>query len=140
MATTKKVKGKAKRKKTPVSKATRSSTVRKAKTIRKKVAKKPPVRRASPKKAGPTEKIVAELAPRLFHYLVGFAAIVIHPLRGLFGQIKPSLRPNQQTNLIGQVCDTFSRLERSNCKPSVLAFGSHGVDSHSYEDLECSET
>jgi hypothetical protein len=77
---------------------------------------------------------------RLFHYPVGFAAIVIHPLSGLFSQIKPSLRHNQPTDLIGQVRDTFSRIEGSDCKPSVLAFGSHGVDSHSYEDLGCSET
>src|SRR5215471_21079015 len=58
-----KAKGKAKRKKTPVSKATRSSTVRKAKTIRNKVAKNPPVRRAPPKKAGPAEKIAAKPTP-----------------------------------------------------------------------------
>ena len=63
MAKRKKAKGKAKRKKTPVSKATRSSTVRKAKTTRKKVAKKPPVRRPPPKKAGPTGKIAAKPAP-----------------------------------------------------------------------------
>ena len=77
---------------------------------------------------------------RLFHYPVSFAAIVIHPLRGLFSQIKPSLRPDQQTKLTGQVRDTFRRFERGYCKPSVLAFGSHGVDSHCYEDLGCSET
>src|SRR5262249_3155800 len=63
MVKRKKAKGKAKRKKTPVSKATRSSTVRKAKTIRNKVAKKPPVRRAPPKKAGPAEKIAAKPTP-----------------------------------------------------------------------------
>jgi hypothetical protein len=63
MATQKKAKGKVKRKKTPVSKATRSSTVRKAKTIRKKIAKKAPVRAAPPNKAGPTGKIAAEPAP-----------------------------------------------------------------------------
>jgi hypothetical protein len=38
---------------------------------------------------------------RLFHYSASFAAIIIHPLRGLLSQIKPSLRPDQQTKLVG---------------------------------------
>jgi len=63
MATRKKGKGKAKRIKKRVSKATRSSTVRKIKAIRKKVAKKAPARAAPPKKAGPIRKIAAKPAP-----------------------------------------------------------------------------
>jgi hypothetical protein len=52
---------------------------------------------------------------RLFHDPAGLAVIVIHPLRGLFGQIEPSLSPNQQTNLIGQVCNTFTGFRKSWC-------------------------
>ena len=64
MATRKK--GKAKRKKTPVTKAAtrrQSRTVRKTKTIRKKSAKKAPLRRASPKKARPTAKAAVKPVP-----------------------------------------------------------------------------
>ena len=59
MATRKKAKGKAARKKTPVTKAAarqKATTVRKTKTNRKKVAKKAPFRRALPKKARQTTK------------------------------------------------------------------------------------
>ena len=61
MAKTKKAKGKAKarRKKMPVSKGTRRTTVKRVRTIRKKVAKKAPLRPALRKKAGP-----AKPAPR----------------------------------------------------------------------------
>jgi hypothetical protein len=67
MATRKKAKGKAKakRKKSPVTKAAKrrkAATVRKIKTVRKKVASTAPVRRASPKQARPTAKPAA--APR----------------------------------------------------------------------------
>jgi hypothetical protein len=62
MATRKKAKGKAKRKKTRVSKAKRS-TVRKIKAVRKKKAKKTPARAAPPKKAGPIGKIATKPAP-----------------------------------------------------------------------------
>jgi len=61
MATRKKGKGKAKTK--PVSRATRRTTVSKAKKIRKKVAKKAPLRRASPKKARPTAKTAGKPTP-----------------------------------------------------------------------------
>jgi hypothetical protein len=64
MATRKK--GKARRKKTPVTKAAtrrKVTTVRKAKTIRKKSAKKAPLRRTSPKKTRPTVKAVAKPTP-----------------------------------------------------------------------------
>jgi len=62
MATRKKAKGKtkAKRKKTPITKA---ATRRKARTVRKKPAKKAPVRRASPKKARPTAKAAVKPTP-----------------------------------------------------------------------------
>jgi hypothetical protein len=62
MATRKKAKGKtkAKRKKTPITKA---ATRRKARTVRKKPAKKAPVRRASPKKARPTAKAAVKPRP-----------------------------------------------------------------------------
>ena len=66
MATRKKAKSKAKRKKTRVTKAaTRRKTrrVRKTSTVRKKPAKKAPVRRASPKKAGPTAKAAVKPTP-----------------------------------------------------------------------------
>jgi hypothetical protein len=56
MATRKKAKAKAKRKKTPVTKA-KTMTVRKTKTVRKKAAKKAPLRRALPKKARPTAAV-----------------------------------------------------------------------------------
>ena len=61
MATRKKGKGKAKTK--PVSRATRRTAVSKAKKIRKKVAKKAPLRRASPKKARPTAKTAGKPTP-----------------------------------------------------------------------------
>jgi hypothetical protein len=60
MATRKKTKGKAKRQKTPVTKAAtrrKTTTVRKTKTFRKKAAKKAPLRRALPKKARPTAAV-----------------------------------------------------------------------------------
>jgi hypothetical protein len=62
MATRKKAKGKtkAKRKKTPVAKAT---TRKKATTVRKKPVKKAPVRRASPKKAAPSANAAVKPAP-----------------------------------------------------------------------------
>ena len=62
MAIRKKAKGKtkAKRKKTPVSKA---ATRRKTRTVKKKPAKKAPVRRASPKKARPTAKAAVKPTP-----------------------------------------------------------------------------
>jgi translation elongation factor EF-Tu-like GTPase len=66
MATRKKTKGKAKAKRTPVTKAAtrrKARTVRKTKTIRKKAAKKAPIRRASPKKATPTAKAAAKPTP-----------------------------------------------------------------------------
>ena len=66
MATRKKAKGKAKRKKTPVTKAAtrkKTTTVRKTKTIRKKAAKKAPLRRALPKKARPTAKAAVKPTP-----------------------------------------------------------------------------
>jgi len=61
MAKRKKAKGKAKarRKKMPVSKGTRRTTVKRVRTIRKKAAKKAPLRPALRKKAGP-----AKPAPR----------------------------------------------------------------------------
>jgi hypothetical protein len=57
MATRKKAKGKAKarRKKMPVSKGTRTKTIKKVRTIRKKVAKKAPLRPASRKQARPAK-------------------------------------------------------------------------------------
>jgi hypothetical protein len=61
MATRKKAKGKAKakrkakRKKMPVSKGTRTKTVKRVRTIRKKVAKKAPLRPASRKQARPAK-------------------------------------------------------------------------------------
>ena len=64
MATKKK--GKAKRKKTPVTKAARrkkSTTVRKPKTIRKKAATKAPLRRVSPKKARQAAKAAVKPTP-----------------------------------------------------------------------------
>jgi hypothetical protein len=62
MATRKKAKGKtkAKRKKTPITKAT---TRRKTTTVRKKPAKKALVRRASPKKARPTANVAVKPTP-----------------------------------------------------------------------------
>ena len=65
MATRKKVKGKvqAKRKKRPAGKATRRTTVRKATTAGKTVAKKAPLRPASPKKAEPTAKTAGKPTP-----------------------------------------------------------------------------
>ena len=62
MATRKKAKGKtkAKRKKTPVTKAT---TRKKATTVRKKPVKKAPVRRASPKKAAPSANAAVKSTP-----------------------------------------------------------------------------
>jgi hypothetical protein len=62
MATRKKAKGKtkAKRKKTPITKAT---TRRKTTTVRKKPAKKALVRRASPKNARPTANAAVKLTP-----------------------------------------------------------------------------
>jgi hypothetical protein len=64
MATRKKPKAKVRpRKKMRVSKATRSSTVRKIKASRKKVSKKTPARAAPQKKAGPIRKIAAKPAP-----------------------------------------------------------------------------
>jgi hypothetical protein len=62
MAKRKKAKGKtkAKRKRTPVTKA---ATRRKTTTVRKKPVKKAPVRRASPKKARPTEKATVKPTP-----------------------------------------------------------------------------
>jgi hypothetical protein len=60
MATDKKAKGRTKRKKASVSKpATRSKT----KVVRKRLAEKAPVRRASPKKAGPTVSGAAKPKP-----------------------------------------------------------------------------
>lgn len=59
-------KGKARRKKTPVTKAAtrgKATTVRKTKTIRKKSAKKAPLRRASPKNARPTVKAAVKPTP-----------------------------------------------------------------------------
>jgi hypothetical protein len=57
MATRKKAKGKAKarRKKMPVSKGTRTKTIKKVRTTRKKVAKKTPLRPASRKQARPAK-------------------------------------------------------------------------------------
>jgi hypothetical protein len=66
MATRKKTKGKAKRQKTPVTKAAtrrKTTTVRKTKAIRKKAAKKAPLGRASPKKARPTAKAAVKPTP-----------------------------------------------------------------------------
>jgi|GraSoiStandDraft_30_1057271.scaffolds.fasta_scaffold585656_2 putative protease len=59
---TKKAKG-TKRKTKPVSRATRRRAVSKAKKIRKKIAKKAPLRRASPKKARPTAKTAGKPTP-----------------------------------------------------------------------------
>jgi hypothetical protein len=59
-------KGKARRKKTPVTKAAarrKATTVRKTKTIRKKSGKKAPLRRASTKKARPTVKAAVKPTP-----------------------------------------------------------------------------
>jgi hypothetical protein len=66
VATRKKAKGKAKRKKTPVTKvATRkkATTIRKTKTIKKKPAKKAPLPRVSPEKARPSAKVAVEPTP-----------------------------------------------------------------------------
>jgi hypothetical protein len=68
MATRQKAKGKtkAKRKKTPVTKAAtrrKTTTIRRTRTIRKKPAKKAPVRRASPKKVKPTAKAAVKSTP-----------------------------------------------------------------------------
>jgi putative protease len=64
MATRTKAKGKAKgkRKKAPVRKAAKK-TARKVRTIRKKVAKRAPLRPASPKKAEPTAKTAGKPTP-----------------------------------------------------------------------------
>ena len=65
MATSKKVKGKAKvkRKKTAVGKTTRRKAARKATKIRKKIVKKAPLRPASSKKARPTAKTAGKPTP-----------------------------------------------------------------------------
>jgi hypothetical protein len=65
MATRKKAKAKAKRKKagTKAAKRRKTAAVKKTKTIRKKPAKTAPVRRASPRKAGPAAKAAAKPAP-----------------------------------------------------------------------------
>ena len=65
MATRKKAKGQAKRKKKQVKAATRkkATTVRKTKTIRKKPAKKAPLPRVSPEKARPSAKVAVEPTP-----------------------------------------------------------------------------
>jgi hypothetical protein len=66
VATRKKAKGKAKRKKTPVAKAAtrkKTTTVRKTKTIRKKPAKKAPLPRVSPEKARPSAKVAVSSTP-----------------------------------------------------------------------------
>ena len=66
MATRKKAKGKAKRKKKQGIKAAtrkKATTVRKTKTIRKKPAKKAPLPRVSPEKARPSAKVAVEPTP-----------------------------------------------------------------------------
>ena len=66
MATRKKAKGKAKRKKTGVIKAAKrkkATTVRKTKTIRKKPTKKAPLPRVSPEKARPSAKAAIRPTP-----------------------------------------------------------------------------
>jgi hypothetical protein len=66
MATRKKAKGKAKRKKTSVTKAgprRKTATVRKTKTTRKKAVKKAPLRRASPKKTRLAAKTAVKPMP-----------------------------------------------------------------------------
>jgi len=102
MATRKK--GKAKRKKTPVTKvATRkkTTTVRKPKTIRKKAAKKAPLRRVSPKKARPTAKAAVKptpVSPRA-------QAEAIRPKPSLAAQPAP---PEEPGELIGVVTHYYS--------------------------------
>ena len=66
MATRKKAKGQAKRKKKQGIKAAtrkKATTVRKTKTIRKKPAKKAPLPRVSPEKARPSAKVAVEPTP-----------------------------------------------------------------------------
>ena len=63
MATRKKAKGKAKRKKTPVTKVKKATTIRKTKTIKKKPTKKAPLPRVSSEKARPSAKAAIRPMP-----------------------------------------------------------------------------
>jgi hypothetical protein len=99
MATRKKAKGKtkAKRKKTPITKA---ATRRKTRTVRKKPAKKAPVRRASPKKARPIAKAAVKPTP------------ASPPPQPVAATPMPSLpaRPTPQEERIGVVTHYYSHL------------------------------
>ena len=99
MAIRKKAKGKtkAKRKKTPITKA---ATRRKTRTVRKKPAKKVPVRRASPKKAKPTVKGTVKPTP------------ASPPAQPVAATPMPTLpaQPTPQEERIGVVTHYFSHL------------------------------
>ena len=99
-------KGKAKRKKTLVSKvATRkkATAVRKTKAIRKKAPKRAPVRRVSSKKAKPAAKVAVEAAPAS----APAEPEAVRPMPGLAAQPTPPAEPGER---IGVVTHYYSHL------------------------------
>ena len=99
-------KGKAKRKKTLVSKVAarkKATTVRKTKAIRKKAPKRAPVRRVSSKKAKPAAKVAVEAAPAS----APAEPEAVRPMPGLAAQPTPPAEPGER---IGVVTHYYSHL------------------------------
>jgi hypothetical protein len=99
-------KGKAKRKKTLVSKVAarkKATAVRKTKVIRKKAPKKVPVRRVSSKKAKPTAKVAVEAMPAS----APAEPEAVKPMPGLAALPTPPAEPGER---IGVVTHYYSHL------------------------------
>jgi hypothetical protein len=99
-------KGKAKRKKTLVSKVARrkkATAVRKTKAIRKKAPKKAAVRRVSSKKARPTAKVAVEATPAS----APAEPEAVRPIPGVAAQPTPPTEPGER---IGFVTHYYSHL------------------------------
>ena len=104
--TTAKRKGKAKRKKTLVSKVAarkKATAVRKTKAIRKKAPKRAPVRRVSSKKAKPAANVAVEAAPAS----APAEPEAVGPMPGLAAQPTPPAEPGER---IGVVTHYYSHL------------------------------
>jgi putative protease len=134
-------KGKAKRKKTTVTKAARrkkARAVRKTKTIRKKTPKKAPLPRVSPKKAKPTAKVAVKPTP----VSAPARPEAVRPTPSLAVQPAPPAQPGEHIGVVAHYYSDLSvaiiRLESGTLRVGdVIHIRGHTTDfSQKVESLE----
>jgi Elongation factor Tu domain 2 len=137
-------KGKAKRKKTLVSKVAarkKDTAVRKTKAIRKKAPKRAPVRRVSSKKAKPAAKVAVEAAPAS----APAEPEAVRPMPGFAAQPTPLAEPGERLGVVTHYYSHLSvaimRLESGTLRVGdVIHIRGHTTDfSQKVESLEVNQ-